>query len=269
MPFADIALARRLEMMDAYGEILYCRTHAELFPEAGATFESFAGGIAAYAGSNSPMSQAFAMGLNGVVTEKEIERLEDFFYSRGSVVSIEVCPLADDSLVRILNTRGYVVSEFSNVLVRNLGSDLGSYRAAGRVRIFEAKPAEFYIWTETVARGFADDKEVLPEMRDIALVFFHEPGVRHVLVEVDGVVAGGGAMGINEGIADIFGTSTLRDFRGRGVQSSLIRALLETARDEGCEIATATTQCGSTSQRNFERQGFRVAYTRSKFVATG
>ena len=35
---------------------------------------------------------------------------------------------------------------------------------------------------------------------------------------------------------------------------------------EGCDLATAATLPGSVSQRNYERHGFRVAYTRATLV---
>ncbi len=265
MVFADLALARRLEMTDAGGEVLYCRAHAELYPHAGATFESIAGGIAGFAGADSPLTQAFGLGLAGVVAEAEIERLELFLRERGAPVSIELCPLADESLLRILVRRGYVVSEFSNVLVCDLGAALGPDPAPTNARVTAATREQAHLWAETVARGFSDDQEVPASMLEVALTFFHETSVRHLLVEIDGVVVAAGAIAINEGTGCIFATSTLRDFRGRGAQAALIRACLEAALDDGCTLVMATTACGSTSQRNFERQGFQVVFTRSKF----
>jgi hypothetical protein len=45
----------------------------------------------------------------------------------------------------------------------------------------------------------------------------------------------------------------------------LLAARLAEARQRGCEIAMMVTEPGSTSQRNAERRGFRVAYTRTKW----
>lgn len=265
MLFADLKLARRLEMMDALCEELFCRSHQSLFPDAGAVFESFAGGIAAYAGPTSPLTQAFGLGLAGPVDEAEFVRLEKFFLERGAPVNIELCPLADESILRLLAARGYALTEFSNVLVRDISQGLNGHPEQPDVRVTVARREEFYIWSETVARGFTDDVEVPPIMREAAVTFFHESDVKHLLVHLDGVVVAGGAIAINEGIGDIFGTSTLHGFRGRGAQSALIRGCLEAASEAGCTLVMATTACGSTSQRNFERQGFQIVYTRSKF----
>jgi ribosomal protein S18 acetylase RimI-like enzyme len=55
-------------------------------------------------------------------------------------------------------------------------------------------------------------------------------------------------------------------FRGAGLQDALIRERLRTAVAEACDLATASTIPGGVSQRNYERNGFRVAYTKTILV---
>jgi hypothetical protein len=94
---------------------------------------------------------------------------------------------------------------------------------------------------------------------------FMHPAIVRYLVRADGHVAGGGAAYLHGGVLGIFGTATLEAFRRRGVQTALAaRALIEAAED--ADLAIATTAPGSTSQRTFERLGFRVMYTRAILV---
>jgi ribosomal protein S18 acetylase RimI-like enzyme len=58
------------------------------------------------------------------------------------------------------------------------------------------------------------------------------------------------------------GAGTLAEFRGRGLQTGLLRARVAAAVEAGCECAVVVTQGGTTSQRNAERLGFRVAYSK-------
>ncbi len=58
------------------------------------------------------------------------------------------------------------------------------------------------------------------------------------------------------------GAGTLAQFRGRGLQTALLRARMQAAVKAGCEYAVVVTQGGTTSQRNAERLGFRVAYSK-------
>jgi hypothetical protein len=53
------------------------------------------------------------------------------------------------------------------------------------------------------------------------------------------------------------------------VQTALIRARLAFAAAAGCDLAAVNTVPGSVSQRNAERQGFRVVYTRALLAGGG
>ena len=64
----------------------------------------------------------------------------------------------------------------------------------------------------------------------------------------------------------INGASTLPEFRHRGSHAALYHARLRLAAESGCDIARVVTQPGSISQRNAERRGFQVAYTRAMMV---
>jgi len=47
----------------------------------------------------------------------------------------------------------------------------------------------------------------------------------------------------------------------------LIAARLNEAIAQGCDLATASTLPGGVSQRNYERAGFEVVYTKLTLVA--
>ncbi len=60
----------------------------------------------------------------------------------------------------------------------------------------------------------------------------------------------------------LFADSTLPGHRRAGLHCELIAARLNEALARGCDLATASTLPGSGSQRNYERMGFEVAYTK-------
>ena len=90
--------------------------------------------------------------------------------------------------------------------------------------------------------------------------------VSSFLALIDGVPAGGGAVLIRRGVALLAGAATLPEYRNRGVHAALHLARLAFARRSGCEFAAQGAEPGGTSQRNAERRGFRVAYTRAILV---
>ena len=76
------------------------------------------------------------------------------------------------------------------------------------------------------------------------------------------VACGAGLVIPEHRIFAVCGAGTLSEYRGRGLQTALLRARLADAAAGGCEYAVIVTQGGTTSQRNCERMGFRVAYSK-------
>ena len=226
-----------------------------------------AGGFAAFTGVDSPLTQAVAMGLEGPVMAADMDKVEEFFFSRGAAVNIEVCPLADESLTELLGQRGYRVIEFSDVCFRALGEeDKAEVKLPEGVEVRKVGREEARLWSETVSRGFSDEVPVTEELIDIMSTMGWRGGVECLLATVHGEVAGGAAVAIDKGMGGCFGASTLPAFRKRGIQGALLDLRLSEAARRGCDMAMCIAAPGSASHRNLERRGFRVAYTRAKFL---
>ena len=231
----------------------------------GAAVEHVAGGCAVFAGVNSMLTHALALGLNGPVHAGEIARLEEFFRARGAPVAIDLCPYAHPTLLEILGPRGYAVAEFHTVLARGLA---GEQPEAPGPRVRECVPAEIDLWAKTVASAFFERAELSPEETGAGQTIFHTPGSRCFLAcSADGRPAAGAAMSVQEGLATLFADGTVPGFRNTGLHTALIQARVNAAIAAGCDMAAASTQPGSVSQRNYERLGFRVVYTKVGLTA--
>ena len=75
----------------------------------------------------------------------------------------------------------------------------------------------------------------------------------------DGILAGGATMRIADGVGQLTGAATAPAHRRRGVHTALLAARLADTAAVGCDVAVITTQPGSKSQQNAQRQGFRSA----------
>jgi predicted acetyltransferase len=73
-------------------------------------------------------------------------------------------------------------------------------------------------------------------------------------------------MRMAEGVAQLTGAATAPAHRRRGVQSALLSARLADAAAADCDVAVITTQPGSKSQQNAQRQGFDLLYARAVLV---
>ncbi|HEY4838595.1 MAG TPA: GNAT family N-acetyltransferase [Candidatus Acidoferrales bacterium] len=267
--FVDSTLARRLEMAEAEGGASCGFALAREKLESGACVETIAGGRAVFTGVGSPITQATGIGLDGAVTAEEFSRLENFFFRRGADVNVETSPYADASLFLHYAKNNYCATEFTSVLVRRVGGPLQSINSGNGskgVEIERAEETQLDLWVRTVCTGFAEHHAVTPELLEVMRLFGGASGATLYLARVDGNVAGGGALFVRDGIAGLFGASTLVEFRRRGVQRELIRVRMEAAQKAGCEIALTFARPGSISERNILRNGFAVAYTRMKFT---
>jgi GNAT superfamily N-acetyltransferase len=70
---------------------------------------------------------------------------------------------------------------------------------------------------------------------------------------------------VHNGVALLAGAATLPPWRKHGAQRGLLEHRLQCAAALGCDLAMMGAAPGSGSQRNAERQGFWIAYTRIKW----
>lgn len=260
--FTDLAFARRLELHEGYGIGTSVRTLGRLQFDVGGTVERIAGAYVIYAEHDPPISRTIGLGMNGALTAEDVEQVEEFYRSRHVPSQIDLCPLADASLKELLNERGYHIHEFNNVWFQPLDDYEAPDNWAAGVSVREAESADADAWVHAVSRGFAEQDDVMAAELRIATVFFHDPGTRCFLSLVDGKPAGGGALFIHEGLAALFSGSTMPEARGRGAQTALLHARLRAAREASCDLALIKTSPGNASQRNVQRAGFHLAYTK-------
>ena len=264
MVFADLDLSRRLERAEGQACLQFAVSRARLFPQSGAAWIECAGTYAVFDGVDSPVTQSFGLGLFEQVSPGSLDRIESFFLERGAVVMHEVSPLAGIATMDLLCSRGYRPIELSSVLHRPV--ELPGAREDGGIVVRVALKQEAAQWADLSARGWADDNPTLLEFLEQfgALAFAREESVNFV-AELDGKPGATGMLCLHDGVALFAGASTIPEMRRRGLQAALLEARMRYAHAHGYRLAMMVTQAGSQSQRNAERKGFRVAYTRTKW----
>ena len=267
-PFADLALARRLERAEAVGGTRFVEARARLFPDSGAAWIDVGGTYAMFDGPLSPVTQTFGFGLFGPPTAKDLTAIERFFDERSSPVFHEVSPLADRSHIALLNERGYEPLECSSVLFQPIsawaaGPKRTAHNAAIHVR--QIDEGEQDLWASTAALGWSDTVELGDFLLELGRITAHRSDALMFLAEHEGRPIATGALAVSDGVALLAGASTVPDGRHRGAQLALLAARLNVASRMGCDLAMMAALPGSGSQRNAERNGFRIAYTRTKW----
>lgn len=270
-------VAARLESFEAGENRRYAEAWSWLDPSSRASSLPVAGGWCVFTGPDSPMTQAVGLGMLGEVTAAHLDALEDFFFRRGAAASVGICPLAHPSLAGGLAARGYTPRGFEQVMVREVDAEgapggalaveperAGAWGTGegSRVEVRPVTGAEGELWARVVARGFADGRDPGRMELLLARLSLLIEGTRCYLVWLGEEPVAGGAMVVRDDVAHLLGDVTLPAHRGRGAQSELVRHRVREAALAGCRLITAGVRPGGGSQRNFERHGFLVAYTR-------
>jgi hypothetical protein len=256
-----VLLTRELDKSIRRAEIggIRCaiETARRLWPSVGAQGIEVAGGLAAFTGVESPLSQAYGVGTLGPVSREDVERITEFFQSHNTTPRVFVSPLADATLGQALAAAGYAPSEYENVLVSD---DLDTH-ARRDERVGVAR--DIHDWAKASARGFTDREKLLPGDADVALLIVSSEGVCALEARERGAIVSTAAMDLRGECSALFAASTLPTFRRSGWHTAMICDRIARARESGARFLRATARPGSTSESNFRRCGFATLYTRT------
>jgi hypothetical protein len=268
---SDLELSRRLERAEGFACVQFAAARRRLFPDSGSEWMECAGAYAGFDGVDSPVTQTFCLGLFEELTPSSLDTLEKFFFERGADVHHEASPFAGTAALDLLCSRGYRPFEISNVLYQPLprNQELSSAAPSEAVTVRAISAGEAQLWSSISARGWSHEH---PELEDILLelgaVTAAREGNSSFIAEYKGTPGAAGALSIHKGVALLVGASTVPELRRLGLQSALLAYRLNFAVEHGCDVAMIVTEPGSGSQRNAEREGFKVAYTRTKWRLT-
>lgn len=264
--FSDVTLARRLERTEGQSNADFVETRAKLFPESGACRIEVAGAFVMYDGAASPLTQTFGLGLFEKATHADLQTIEEFYGVRESPVFHEVSPLAGAELTALLNERGYRPIEFTSVMFRTLaGAEDSGARRNEKIRVRIVEEDEHDLWSRTAAKGWSEFTEFADYMLEMSAVSAKSPCSRPFIAELDAGPIATGSLNISGNVGLLAGASTIPEGRRQGAQLALLDSRLRFAAESGCDIAMMCAEPGGASQRNAERQGFRIAYTRIKW----
>jgi GNAT superfamily N-acetyltransferase len=235
------------------------RRQAALLADVAPLVRPFAGGVMAFHEPGSWQNQACGVGLDGPVSDADLDAFVDFYTSHGVEPRLELSPFADDTLIAGLAARNFVIREFENVFGRELpaGEDLDAARP---------RPSPAGLVLTPLDRA---DPDIPPPMLEASRQTLLLPSTLTYAATLAGQLAAAGSVHLGDRVAALMGVSTLPAFRRRGIQQALILQRLTAARDHGCLLATISSRPGIPTERNAMRLGFTMAYTKVILVRPG
>lgn len=263
MEFVDKALARRLESCEEMPQVYYARIFRQTRPAVGAAEEEICGGHMTFAGVGSPIGRATGTGFDRAIMPEDLDRIEQFYREHKAPSQVDLTPMHSPEVFEMFKQRGYAIAELNNVLYRKLSRDEVFPPPSAGCVIRRSSPEEAEITGSIVEKAFFPDGA--PEaFRGLITPLYQMENALAFVATIDGIpVACGTGLVIPEHkVFALCGAGTLAEHRGRGLQTALLRARMAAAVQAGCEYAVVVTQGGTTSQRNAERLGLRVAYSK-------
>jgi len=260
---SDLALAKRLERAEGHACMQFAMARRRLFPNCVAEWMEYGGAYVAFDGVDSPITQTFGLGLFEELSSATLDSIEQFFHERSAPVYHEVSPLVGVPALQLLCERGYRPVEVSSVMYQPVhvppsGPPEITVRVTG--------PDEAQVWNDISIRAWSHDHpELAGFLGEMGAVWAARQYSPCFLAEIDGVPGASASLFAFEGVAVFAGAATVAEMRRRGLQSALIRERMRYASEHGCDLAVMIAEAGSESQRNAERRGFRIAYTRTKW----
>jgi ribosomal protein S18 acetylase RimI-like enzyme len=244
-------------------QVLYARMFQKTRPEMNAAEEEICGGHMIFAGLGSPIGRATGVGLDRAFTTADLDRVEQFYGAHQAPAQVDLCPMHRPEVFELFKDRGYAIAELNNVLFRRLDVE----------EEFPTPPSGSEIrrslMDEAEAAGAIVESAFFPDgapeaFRGLIAPFYQMDRALAFVASIAGklVACGTGLVIPEHRVFALCGAGTLAEFRGRGLQTALLRARMAAAVDAGCEYAVVVTQGGTISQRNAERLGFRVAYSK-------
>ncbi len=264
-------------------EARQARAMTEIVPD----YEPVMGGVMSFLEPGSWANQACGVGLNGAVTEDEIERFVTYYTSRGVEPRVELSQFADPTLIAALGKRGFDLRQFETVLARPIdpSEDVMGVAPAGmptddRGRELVIEPVE------------PDDEAMVLESFKVSMSGFMPPGYVPSEAEIgmhrkivahphaDYLVARFGSDVVGAGgveyprddeipVGVLFGVSVRSEFRRRGVQQAMILHRVKGAQERGAKVAIIHSLPGASTDRNAMRLGFAPCYTKVVLAKRG
>lgn len=236
--------------------------------------EAWCGGVMCRGEPGSWVNQAVGgVGMEGAEPGAgDVDRLIEFYASRGIEPRVELTPFASRGLMRQLGEAGFVLLKWETIFACELGGWEAprEERAAGlSVEVLAREDAaavdDFCRRMHVV---FAGREPSEADMRTLRAMVAFEKSTGFV-ARIDGEFVGGGMVDDFRECAAVYFGGTLEGRRRRGVQTALLIERLRFLKGRGCAVATIGGEPMEGTERNALRVGFLPSYNKVALVKPG
>jgi hypothetical protein len=196
--------------------------------------------------------------------EKAIGPLISWYREHGVAARFEIVPgLAQAALCRELAGFGYLQSGFQTSLICEPEARPLEVPGLTIEKVGDSATLDVFLETYAVGWSIPDPEGFKANVRG----WLYEPGWSLYLARLNGIAAAAGILYIRGQVAYCADASTRPEFRGRGLQSALLRHRIALASAANADFVCSGAAYLSASHRNMERAGMRMQFTRALWTS--
>jgi len=209
------------------------------------------------------------LGMSGEEV-KYINPILSFYQERNIPARFEITPAyASSDLLKSLAEKEFFHCGFHNSLYGSLSNELVSVTESNTsISIREFEKDEFEIFAEIYTKGFGLPSFLKEHVARNNEVLYNNRNWIFYMALFNGEPAGIGVLYESDGIGTLAASTTIPKFRNKGVHSALVLKRLERAKQLKCDLIVGQAGYGSVSQKNMERAGMKIAYTKGVWLST-
>ena len=271
-PATTLEIVRAFEQAEAAHLQQQIGALKQLAPELDPVALPINGGVAALTASRltRKLNHVGGAGMHDPLDRASLDRLTEAYRLRGMACEIDLCPQSHPSTLEMLTAAGFQVNAFSNSFWRDLTAPAAAL-APPNIRVRDIAATEHEAFVEASVEGFGAQPhprplELLTLLARCATI---RADTRLYAAELDGEWVATSALALLQTdlgpVALLYLTCSRPSARGRGVQAALLCHRALEAQRLGAKIAVLDARPGTSSGRNAERSGFRIAYTKPTF----
>lgn len=271
MLLTTLYTAQRLEEADILHLSRQVEACKQIFPNK-ICYTTYAGhGVASFTlpSFKRKLNRIIGFGMEGTASSEDLVEAEIAYSNLGLDTEVSICPLADETALKVLVERGYKANGFINNYARAITAEDLHYVPVPGVEMIRLPADRAHEFATVSVAGYIDGGRPVLLLDTLARMAVLREDTTLYFALVDGQMAGSAGMALIETskgrVAHTYIDSTLPEYRGRGIQAALLKVRLRDARRKGYDLASCGARPGTGSARNIERAGFGLAYTKIHF----
>ncbi|HEX2622818.1 MAG TPA: GNAT family N-acetyltransferase [Phototrophicaceae bacterium] len=192
-----------------------------------------------------------------------LDEIIDWYRANQRECRFDITPgHVSEKLLAALAKRGFYQSGFQNALYASAQFD-NAYVPPQDIIVRRIPPGDKDLMADVYATGFNLAAKLQPAMKDSLKALFASPAARFYGAHINDKLVATGVLFISDSVGYLASGATLPNYRNKGCQGALIQQRITDAALDQCDLVAAQTSFASSGQRNLEKAGLRVAYTKT------